>query len=78
MIQLRDKSNNTLIGTIDDDQLRFLMDELEEEWMEDRDYAITPLLVNYFDELGAQPELVSMLREALGDREEIEVIWSRV
>jgi processive 1,2-diacylglycerol beta-glucosyltransferase len=77
MIQLREKATGKPIGTISEDQLQYLVDQLEEEWLEDRDYAITPLLVTYFESQGEEPELASLLREALAGREEIEVVWSR-
>lgn len=78
MIQLREKSTNNLIGTISEGQLQFLMDQLEEEWSEDQDYAITPLLISLFESQGQEPELVEMLKAAVGEREEIEVVWSIV
>jgi processive 1,2-diacylglycerol beta-glucosyltransferase len=77
MIQLREKATGKPIGTISEDQLQYLVDQLEEEWLEDRDYAITPLLVTYFESQGEEPELAALLREALAGREEIEVVWSR-
>jgi processive 1,2-diacylglycerol beta-glucosyltransferase len=77
MIRLREKATGKPIGTISEDQLQYLVDQLEEEWLEDRDYAIPPLLVTYFESQGEEPELAALLREALAGREEIEVVWSR-
>lgn len=77
MIQLREKGNDRLIGEISADQLQFLMNQLEEEDLEDRDYAITPMLLQAFELEGADSELVALLTEALGDRETMEVIWKR-
>ncbi|NIM95832.1 MAG: galactosyldiacylglycerol synthase [Anaerolineales bacterium] len=65
------------MGSISEIQLQYLIDQLEEEWTEDHDYAITPLLLDVFESEGADPNFVSILREALGDREQIEVVWSR-
>ena len=48
---------------------------LEEEGLEDRDYAITPMTLSLFEGEGADPVLVSMLRSALGNREEMSIIW---
>jgi hypothetical protein len=77
MIKLREKGTDKPIGNISEEQLQFLIDELEEEWLEDRDYSITKLLLNFFESREAQPELVALLREAMGDRDEMEIIWSR-
>jgi processive 1,2-diacylglycerol beta-glucosyltransferase len=77
MINLREKGTDTPIGNISEEQLKYLIDQLEEEWLEDKDYAITPLLLDAFEAGGADPELVKLLRDALGDRGEIEIVWSR-
>ena len=77
MINLREKDTNRALGQISEDQLQYLIDNLEEEWLEDQDYAITPLLLEYFEGQGADAELVSLLRDALGGRDEIEIVWSK-
>lgn len=77
MITLTEKGTNKSLGQITEAQLQYLIDNLEEEWLEDQDYAITPLLLQNFEEKGADAELVSLLRNALGGREEIEIIWSK-
>jgi processive 1,2-diacylglycerol beta-glucosyltransferase len=78
MINLFEKGTNTPLGSISEDQLQFLMDQLEEESLEDQDYAITSMLVDAFEsEGGADPELVSILRTALGGRDEIDIVWSK-
>ena len=77
MINLNEKDTNRLLGQITEEQLQYLIDNLEEEWSEDQDYAVTPLLLEYFEGLGADPTLISLLKEALGGREEIEIVWSK-
>ncbi len=77
MIEIRDKSTNMPIGEISEAQLQFLIDQLEEEDLEDRDYAITSLLLQTFEAEGADPELVTMLTDALGSQETIEIVWTR-
>jgi processive 1,2-diacylglycerol beta-glucosyltransferase len=76
MINLKEKDTNRLLGQITENQLQYLIDHLEEEGTEDQDYAITPLLLEYFEGLGADPTLISLLRVALGEREEIEIVWN--
>lgn len=77
MINLTEKDTNRPLGQISEEQLQYLIDNLEEEWSEDQDYAVTPLLLEYFEGLGADAALVSVLREALGGKEEIEIVWSK-
>ena len=77
MINLTEKGTNKPLGQISEEQLQYLIDNLEEEWSEDQDYAVTPLLLEYFEGLGADAALISALREALGGREEIEIVWSK-
>jgi len=77
MIELREKGSDTPLGEISEDQLQFLIDQLEEEDLQDRDYAITPMLLQAFELEGADPELVALLTAALGGRETIEIVWTR-
>ena len=76
MINLYEKDTNKPLGQISEAQLQYLIDHLEEEGSEDQDYAVTPLLLEYFEGLGADPTLISLLKDALGGREEIEIVWS--
>jgi processive 1,2-diacylglycerol beta-glucosyltransferase len=77
MINLREKGTNKSLGQISEEQLQYLIDNLEEEWLEDQDYAITPLLLQVFEQQNADPGLVSLLRDALSGREMVEIVWSR-
>ncbi len=76
MINVFDQSTGNQIGTISNDQLQFLIDQLEEETEEDQDYAITRMTVEFLAEQGADPELLALLRRALGDKDEVTIRWS--
>lgn len=78
MIELRDKQTNELLGTIDDDELRFLVGELEEESSSDRDYYISGDTIDMLEEDGAPESLTSLLRRIVGSEEGVEVRWARV
>lgn len=78
MIELRDKASNELLGTIVDEELRFLVDELEEESQTDRDYYLDADTIDMLEADGAPLNLVSLLRRVLGSREGIDVRWVRV
>jgi hypothetical protein len=75
MIQLFNKRNGEPIGPINQAQLQFLIDQLEEESMEDKDYAITSMALDYFEEIGGDAALIKMLRTALGANDEIVIVW---
>jgi hypothetical protein len=77
MIQLHDAESGAPIGPITDAQLQFLIDRLEEESPDDRDYYINRETVDGFEEEGADPALVALLRKALGERDEMEIRWTR-
>jgi processive 1,2-diacylglycerol beta-glucosyltransferase len=77
MIELRDKDTGVPIGKISEEQLKFLVDHLEEEFEEDRDYYINPETLDSFEQTGSDLELVRLLRSALGTREDMEIEWSR-
>jgi processive 1,2-diacylglycerol beta-glucosyltransferase len=76
MIRLFDAESDAPLGTITEAQLEFLMDELEEESSTDRDYYINVATVDMLEEDGADPALLTLLREALSDREDMEIRWS--
>jgi processive 1,2-diacylglycerol beta-glucosyltransferase len=77
MIHLQDKDTGAAIGTITEEQLQFLVDQLEEESRDDQDYYINTATLDLFEERGADKALVALLRSALGGRTEMEIRWSR-
>ncbi len=77
MIKISDKETGAAIGTITEQQLQFLIDQLEEESLTDQDYYINKLTLDMFEERDADAQLVAMLRTALGDRVDMEIVWSR-
>lgn len=75
MYKLFDEDTKAFIGAITKAQLDYLIDQLEEEGTEDRDYAITPMTLSLFEGENVDPVLISMLRAALGNREEMSIYW---
>jgi hypothetical protein len=78
MIELRDKRTGASLGTISQAQLQFLIDQLEEEDIEDQDYYINLATLDMFERAGADPELLELLRQSLGAREDMDIVWSRL
>ena len=77
MIKLYVKETGKFLGTITDKQLQFLIDQLEEESADDTDYYITTATLEMLEQAGADPALVTLLRQALGENEGVEVRWER-
>jgi hypothetical protein len=75
MITLQDKDTGTVLGTISEDELAFLLDSLEEESQEDTDYYITAATVDMLEEDGAPATLLQLLRGGLKGREGYDVQW---
>ena len=77
MIQLRDKQSGSVLDSISEDDLQFLIDNLEEESEDDVDYYLNRSTLEIFKEKGISSTLLSVLENALGDREDMEIEWSR-
>ena len=77
MVTLYDNDVDVAIGTISEEQLRFLREQLEEESGEDRDYYINGATLEMFEQEGGDPALIALLRGALGTRDEMEIRWAR-
>ncbi len=76
MAKLIDVESGNLIGTISAAQLQFLIDQLEEEDSEDQDYYVDATTLDWFEEHGAEPALMTLLRGALGTREGMDIRWT--
>ena len=73
MYQLIDIEHDNKIGVITEDQVQFLIDNLEEEGVEDQDYYIDPESLSFLAENGCDEELLTMLTDALEDRVNIDM-----
>jgi hypothetical protein len=77
MITLNEKLSGSYIGSITEAQLQFLIDELEEEHSKDQDYYLHRSQIEIFKESGADVQLVGLLEVAMGEADELEIVWSR-
>ena len=75
MITLSLKETGAVLGTIDQADLRMLIDQLVEETEEDTDYYITPLTIEMLEQAGAGAALVGMLKTAVGGSEGVDNVW---
>ena len=76
-VTLYDNDSGAAIGGISESDLKFLIDNLEEETSDDQDYYLRPETVAMLEERGGSAELIGLLRGALGDGEGVEVRWQR-
>jgi hypothetical protein len=68
------------LGTLSEEQLKFLVNHLEEEFEEDEAYYIDHDTVDYLHDEGAEEELIHLLEKGLatvGDGEGIEIAYER-
>lgn len=77
MPRLYIEESNQELGEVSEAELKVLFENLEEESAEDTDYYITLDTVDYLASRGADAKLVSMLRQAIGGSDGIDIRWSR-
>lgn len=73
MYRLIDIEHDDEIGVVTEDQVQFLIDNLEEEGFEDQDYYIDSEALSFLEENSCDEELLTMLTEALEGRVNIDV-----
>ena len=77
MIDLYIASTNQLVGNITEADLQVLVDGLEEESSQDRDYYITAATIDLLADGRATTHLVGLLRRALGSSDGVDIRWQR-
>jgi processive 1,2-diacylglycerol beta-glucosyltransferase len=71
-----DTFEHELLGTITEDQLDFLMENVEEEFEEEEEYFLNPDTVDYLREQGADGDLLALLEKALaGTRDGVDILY---
>ena len=76
MITLYNEETGAALGEITEAQLEFLEEQLVEEGAEDADYFINLDTVDLLAQRGADAPLVTLLKQAIGATEGIEITWS--
>ena len=77
MPRLYIEESNSDLGEITEAELRSLLDNLEEESQEDTDYYITADTLDFLAAHGADAKLVTILRQAVGDQDGVDIRWSK-
>jgi len=76
-IRIYDVDTGDVIGNITEEQLQFLIDQLEEESATDQEYFISRETLAMFENVGADTELLELLRGAMAHQQSIEIRWAR-
>ena len=78
VIDLYNADTNALLGEITEQDLKVLVDSLEEESSDDQDYYITSDTIEVIGDNGRATEhLLNLLRKALGASDGVEIRWRR-
>lgn len=78
MVKLYDKATNQYLGKISDEDLQFLIDNLEEESLTDTDYYINRATLDFLKERGMSESLVKLIEGVMGEANEVEIRYERV
>jgi hypothetical protein len=74
-LYIKDAEQPKAIGTLTEEQLQTLVDLLEEEDDDDRDYYIDKDILEYLAEEGADSALLDLLRPHVAGDDGVEIEW---
>jgi hypothetical protein len=77
MVRLYETETNRLCGTLSDRQFEVLTEGLEEEDLEEADCVISADTIELLEDQGVEPDLLEILRAALGDKPEVTIRCER-
>jgi hypothetical protein len=77
MVRLYESDTNRLCGTLSDRQYEVLAEALEEEDLEESECTINPETIELLEDQGVEPDLLELLRTALGDKPEVVIRCER-
>ena len=77
MVRLVDRTTGKFLGRITEEDLRFLMDNLEEEDLSDTDYYIDRQTLDMLKEKGMNDDLAALLEGAMGEGDDIEIGYEK-
>jgi hypothetical protein len=77
MIDLYNDTTGELLGPITEADLQVLVDALEEESTQDRDYFVDTATIDVIADGRATEHLVGLLRKAVGSSNGVDIRWQR-
>jgi hypothetical protein len=78
MVKLYNNDTGQYLGRIADEDLQFLIDNLEEESLTDTDYYINRETLELLKEKGMSEDFAKLIENAMGGGDEIEIRYERV
>ena len=75
-MRLYNKQTEALLGEITPAQLQFLQGQMVDDAPDDHDYYINESELLNFQEAGADPALIQMLRQGLDENGEMDIRWA--
>ena len=77
MVKLYDKATGRYLGEVTEEELQFLIDNLEEESLTDVDYYINETVLESLKEKGMSETLARLIESAMRDKGEAEIRYER-
>jgi hypothetical protein len=78
MLKLYDKSTGKYLGRIEEEEMQFLRDNLEEESLTDVDYYLNRTTFDLLKEEGMSENLEKLIETAMGNKNEVEIRYEEV
>lgn len=75
MVTITDAQTGATLGTLNEGELQFLIETLEEETADDQDYYIDLATLDFLVSRGADPRLITLLTQAIGDNDSVTIRW---
>ena len=76
-MKLYDKATGRYLGEVTEEELQFLIDNLEEESLTDVDYYINETVLESLKEKGMSDNLARLIESAMADKGEAEIRHER-
>jgi len=77
MVKLYEKKTRQYLGRISDEELQFLIDNLEEETLTDTDYYINRATLELLKAKGMSQGLAALIEGAMGRKDDTEISYER-
>jgi len=77
VVKLYDKATDRYLGEITEEELHFLIDNLEEESVTDVDYYINQTMLESLKGKGLSETLTRLIESAMGEKKEVEIRYER-
>jgi processive 1,2-diacylglycerol beta-glucosyltransferase len=75
MVKLRDKGTGADLGSISDEELQYIIDQMDEDSPDDTDYHISRAVLSTMKAVAAPSSLTDLLETSMGDRDGFDVEW---